>query len=389
MGRARPSVCLWTAVSVWLAASGAQAQETDTALPSVTVATVEEHLILEVVPVSGTVRPREEVYVTPQLNGVQIRQVLVDVGDWVNAGDTLVRLKPDLFEAEVRQARAQVARAESSTSQARNQISSAEASMTQADTELDRVQRLLDRGSTTQSAYDQALERAEAARASAASARDGLASAEAEKDQAESQLEVAELNLNWTDITAPTTGVVGAREVKVGALTAPGSPPLITIFEGGTLELSAEVIETALGSVEAGDGGSVEVAGLAPLVGLVRSVIPTVDATTRLGEIRISLQNDGDLRAGLFGRGEIETERRMALAVPITAVLSDRDGQYVQVIEGDEVRRRAVVTGLIWQGMEEIVDGLSAGEVVVARAGAFFRDGDQVRPVEAGAGSEE
>jgi HlyD family secretion protein len=53
----------------------------------------------------------------------------------------------------------------------------------------------------------------------------------------------------------------------------------------------------------------------------------------------------------------------------------------VQVIDGNRVARRTVTPGLVWQGQREILSGLEAGETVIARAGAFFRDGDRVRPL--------
>jgi multidrug efflux pump subunit AcrA (membrane-fusion protein) len=158
--------------------------------------------------------------------------------------------------------------------------------------------------------------------------------------------------------------------------------PLFTIFTGGSLELAAEVLETSLGEIEPGDGGTVEVAGIGPLVGVVRLVSPTVDPTTRLGEVRITLENHQGLRSGLFASGVIETERRLGLTVPLSAILSDAEGDYVQVVEDGVVARRPVTPGLVWQGQREIVTGLAEGETVIARSGAFFRDGDRVRPIE-------
>lgn len=354
----------------------------DSAVPAVTAATVQEREVKAVVPVSGTVRPYNEVYITPQLTGVQIQQVRVESGDWVNGGEVLVRLRRDLYEAQVSQAKAEVLRAESLIRQSQNQIASTVAALSEVEAELGRNQQLFANGSISQAAIDQVATRAESARADAASARDGLAISEAVKAQADSQLKIAELNLRWTDITSPVTGRVGARNANVGSLTSAGAPPLLTVYEGGTLELSAEVIETAIGDISDGDGGDIFVSGVGTLIGSVRFVSSTVDEVTRLGEVRIGLQSHDGLRAGLFGRGEIETERRMALTVPITAVLSDDDGPYVQLIESGQVMRQPIVPGLIWQGLREVVEGLEEGDTVIARAGAFFRDGDAVRIVE-------
>lgn len=365
-------------------AAVAAAQETGqqpAAIATVTIATAATTEVRAVVPVAGTVIPRRKVLITPEIDGLQVRQVLVDVGDPVRSGDLLVRLKRDRIEAELSEAKAEVARARSAIRQSESQISSTAAALARVESEFARMERLREGGSASQSAYDEALAAAQEARAAAQSARDGLAISEAQLAQAEAQQDVAALRLSQTEITAPVYGVVGAREAQVGALTAGASAPLLTLYENGTMELSAEVIETALADIEAGDGGIVEVAGVGPLVGLVRSVSPTVDPTTRLGEVLITLEGDPGLKSGLFGRGEIETDRHMAVTVPITALLSDATGAYVQVIDDGVVRRRDVTAGLVWQDRREIVAGLDEGEVVVARAGAFFRDGDRVRGV--------
>ena len=391
MRQAGPSifVLLGGAACLTLAALSALAQSDEAVVPTISVATVEERPILEVIPVSGTVRPRNEVQITPQLGGVQIRQVLVDVGDWVNAGDTLIRLQPDLLQAQARQAEAEVARADAAISQARNQISSAEASVVQAETELDRVRRLLDRGSTTQSAYDQALERAEAARAAAASARDGLLSVQAAKVQAESQQEIAQLNLRWTDIVAPVTGVVGAARRPGGRADHDGRGAADDGLRGRDAgAVGGGHRDGARRASSRGTAAPSRWRGWARwwrwCAALRRPSMPPPG----WARCRFRSRAMTTCAPGSSAGGEIETERRMALAVPITAVLSDGDGHYVQVVDGNQISRRNVTTGLIWQGMQEIVDGLTAGEVVAARAGAFFRDGDQVRPVEADAGAD-
>jgi HlyD family secretion protein len=375
-------ICALIPLAFWPA--HAQTDQTE-ALPTVTTATVKKHELRAVVQVSGTVVPKEEVYVTPQLNGVQIRQVLVDVGDWVNAGDTLVKLRRDLYESQLSQANAETARARSSVGQARNQITSTEVQLATAEAELLRVKRLFQSGSVSQASYDTVLVHTASSRAAAASAQHGLAIAQASEDVALAQLDIAELNLKWTVITSLVTGIVGKRNAKVGSLTAIGSAPLLTIFQGGALELSAEVIETALGSLAPGDGSTIEVAGIGPLIATVRMVAPTVNDFTRLGDVRITLENDKNMRAGLFGRGVIEIDKRMALALPVTAFLSDEDGTYVQTVEDGVVVRRAVIAGLIWQNLREVNEGLAGGETVIARAGAFFRDGDRVRVLETSA----
>ena len=144
------------------------------------------------------------------------------------------------------------------------------------------------------------------------------------------------------------------------------------------------MLETALPTLAVGAPAQVSVAGMdAPVVGRVRLVPPRVDDRTRLGAVRIALGLDPALRVGAFARATITTAVREGVVVPATAVLDDADASRVLVVEDGVVHDRTVETGLRQDDAVEITAGLAPGEVVLARAGAFFRDGDAVRPVEA------
>jgi HlyD family secretion protein len=71
--------------------------------------------------------------------------------------------------------------------------------------------------------------------------------------------------------------------------------------------------------------------------------------------------------------------------VPLTAILYGTAGTVVQVIHRDRVETKHVEIGLMSGGQVEVRDGLTEGDVVVARAGALLREGDPVRPVTASA----
>jgi HlyD family secretion protein len=354
------------------------------ALPSVTVDTVDLREMLSVVPFVGSMKARNEVQVYPQISGHQIIQIIPDVGDQVTRGQIVVKLRSDALEAQLAQAEAELAGAEAQISQARNRIASTDAAKSQAEAELARYESLRSSGTVSQASYDQALVAAENARADALSARDGLVIAEAQHKQAEAARSLAALNLDWTRIQAPVDGVVASRNAKVGAMTGIGGEPLMTIIENGQFEFDVEVIETDIGSIEPGDPALLDVAGIGRISGIVRMVPPTVDPITRLGNVMITPVAHPGFRGGLFASGTIVIDRHEALTVPITAVLDDAEGSFVQVVADGAVERRSVVPGIMWQDRQEIVQGLAAGDEVIARAGAFFRNGDQVRPVSPG-----
>jgi HlyD family secretion protein len=333
------------------------------------------------VAISGTLMPKEEVLVFPQVNGSTIDALLVDVGDTVTAGQVLARLNDRTLTAQLAQARAELARASATVSQARNQITSALAGETQAATALERSAALRRNGTVTQAALDQAIANEQTAASAVASARDGLAVAEAQQQQAQASLDIARLNLERATLRALADGLVSARNGQIGAIAASGGEPIYRIIRDGQIEVEADVIETALGTISVGDPARLRIAGNGEVAGTVRRISPTVDARNRLGTIRIEIASDSTLRTGVFASGEIITVERMSLSVPTTAVLTDSGGTFVLVVADGRLEKRPIVAGLIWNGLREVISGLSSGDVVVARAGAFFADGDEIRPI--------
>ena len=351
------------------------------AIPSVTVASAAMAEVQAHVPMTGTLVARQQVQVYPQVAGFEITELLVEAGDAVAEGQVLARLSDATLKAQLAQAEAEWQRATAGVRQAQSQITSAEAARTQAVTALDRAQRLKSTGNASQATVDQAVAAEAGAQAQAASAADGLAVAEAARAQADASRSIAALNVARTEIKAPVGGIVVTRNAQLGAIAAAGGEPLFVIVAGGEIELEAEVVETALQSLRPDLPAEIRVAGLGTVQGRVRLVPASVDPVTRLGVVRVALEDDDRLRTGLFASGFIVTERREAITVPASAVLTDAGGERVQVVRDGQVETRQVRAGLLWQQMREITEGIEVGEQVIARSGGFFRDGDRVNAV--------
>lgn len=362
----------------------AAAPNPETPLPSVTVARVVQAEMIGRVPVAGTLVPRDEVLIYPQVNGSTIDTLAVDVGDTVSAGDVLARLDAQTLKAQLVSAEAEVSRTKASVDQMESQIISAVAVATRTTAALNRAQRLKDAGTTTQAFLDQALSDSQTADAAVASARDGLAVAQAQLQETQAQFDIARLDLVRTTLHAPVAGLISERNGQVGAIAASGGDPIFRIIQDGVLEIEAEVIETALGQIAVGDRVDLSIAGVGPLEGIVRRISPTVDPINRLGLLRIEPAAQSGLRSGIFASGWVITEKHTSDAVPTSAVMIDTGGAFVLVVREGILEKRAVVPGLIWNGLREILSGVTLGETVVAKAGSFFGDGDRINPIQPG-----
>ena len=211
-------------------------------------------------------------------------------------------------------------------------------------------------------------------------ARNGLVIAEADLAQSRAVREELRLRLSRTDIRAPEAGIVNRRAARVGMTASTSGEPLFRLIARGEIELEAEITETKIASLKPGNAVVVALGGGDRVAGSIRAVYPEIDRTTRLGKLRIRLEPDPRLRIGAFVRASVEVARTVGVTVPQEAVLyeSDRRSTVMVVLDGI-VHARDVRTGLVDDAGVEVKTGLAEGELVVARAGSFLREGDRVR----------
>lgn len=184
-------------------------------------------------------------------------------------------------------------------------------------------------------------------------------------------------------VQAPAAGIISSKTAVVGAPASARGEPLFRIATGGEMELLAETPIKTIARLRADQPAKVEIVGVGALQGKVRHISTSINAATQLGEIRVFIGREARLRIGAFGRATIEIARRCGPAVPFSAVLYSPNGTVVQTVRDGRIETRSVTVGLQSAGQTEIRQGITEGEMVVPRAGAFVRDGDRVRSIAA------
>lgn len=182
-------------------------------------------------------------------------------------------------------------------------------------------------------------------------------------------------------VRAPVGGIVVRSGAVVGLPVSPRQGPLFAIVAGGDLDLQADVPLDDLGKLAPDQPVAVRPLGQTEVAGKVRQVETTTIPGTQLGRVRIALNPGQDLRIGTFARGIVSVGQRCGVGVPYSAVSYEAEGTIVHVVNGDRVEARPVETGLLSGDTIEIRAGVAEGDSVVARAGAFVREGDRVNPI--------
>ena len=374
----RPALALLLlALPLAAAPRPALAQPAEPRPPSVTVVTAETGSITESVTLNGTLVAKEDVMVSPQLDGLAITELLAEEGDRVGAGQVLARLSHDILDATIAQNTAQLARASAAIAQARATIAESQATRTEAGLALERTRNLVGNGNASREAFEQRTAAARIAAARVDASENALRLAEADLALAQAQRDELLVRRARTDIRAPVAGIVSRRNARLGAVVGAAGDPLFRIIENGAIELEADVPEAQLAKLKPGQAAQIETTG-GQRAGHVRLVSPEVNRATRLGRVRVALDENEDLILGSFARAGIAVARHEGVLAPLSAILFQPGGPVVQVVQNGLVETRPVRIGLRSGGQAEVTSGLSQGEQVVAISGTFIRGGDRV-----------
>ncbi|CZT35934.1 efflux RND transporter periplasmic adaptor subunit [Rhizobium sp. 9140] len=356
----------------------------DTAYPSIVVTKAEIRTVIDRVIATGTIQAVEETFVQPLVEGLSIRSLAVDIGDTVKADGTMATLNDDALLLTRSENEANLARARASLAQYQAQLVEAQANAQEAVRVSARNAKLREAGSVSTALADQTEAAAAAALARVNSAEQLIAVAQSDIKVVEAQISDVDLRLARTVIKAPVAGVVSARTAKVGAIATGSGQPLFTIIRDGAVEMRADISESDLLKLAVGQKAKLKLADSSvTLNGTIRLISPTVDADTRLGTVFISIAEPERARVGMYANADITIEEKQALALPLTAVTSGKSETVVRKVRDGVVEMARVETGIQDGRYIEILSGIEDGDEVVAKAGAYVRDGDRITPVKA------
>ena len=219
------------------------------------------------------------------------------------------------------------------------------------------------------------------AQAQLAAANNALAAAEADRKSRDAERQELEVRIGRT-VATPVFGLVSRRSARIGATASGAGEPMFRIVVDGAVDLEADAPEQSLTQVANGMPATLRLPGVQdPVPGRVRLISQEVDRASRTGKVRIALSDVSHAHIGAFASAEVELARREGVAAPTAALSRDGDAARLYVVRDGKVEERTVTPGIVEGDEVEIKDGLAAGETVVARAAAFLRPGDRVRPV--------
>jgi len=323
--------------------------------PALTVTTIKPQsgAIAAVFGASGNIVAWQEAIVGAEVNGLRVKELQANVGDFVRKGQVLATFAPETVEAEAAQSRASVAEAE--------------ASLAEAAANADRAKSLEASGALSTQQIQQYATAAKTAEARLAAAR--------------ANAKVTQLRVSQTQLLAPDDGTISARLATVGGVIQAGQE-LFRMVRKNRLEWRAEVTSSELGNISPGQKVRVVTPAGEVVAGTVRMIAPTVDPVTRNVQVYVDLAPNRAAKAGMFARGDFQLADANGITVPQQALVV-RDGlSYVFTVGQDSrVKQVKVETGRRVTDRIEVRQGLSLQTAIVATGAGFLKDGDLVRVV--------
>jgi len=334
--------------------------------PSVTVgqADAKEGDLPILIDALGTITPPRTAALVPQVSGT-LQAVLFTEGQAVKQGQVLARIDPRPYQQALAQAQGQ---------RARDQAQLAAAQVT-----LQRYQRLLALDSVARQDFD----------TQSALVKQLQGTVEADK----AAEKAAQINLGYCVITAPFSGLIGLRTVDAGNYVSSGTAGgIATLTQVQPIDVVFAVPQDRIPEVQAAArAGHLPVAAFDRArsrqlaAGRFLTLDNQVNVATGTVRAKARFDNaDGKLFPNQFVNVRLQLGTVQGVLVPVTAVRTGPEGDYVYVIDQDSIARmRPVKRGLATDEQIQIVQGLRAGEQVVSEGGDRVKDGAPVRRADA------
>jgi len=379
---------------------------------SVSTEKVERKTIVETVAASGKIQPETEVNISSDVSG-EIIDMPVKEGQYVEIGDLLVKINPDLVQSAMNRAEAALNTSKANLAGAKARLAQSESQFQNAKASFDRNKKLFEDQVISQSEFDQAKANYEVAKSDVDAARESVEAAKFNVKSAEATLSEAKENLGRTSIYSPISGTVIKVEKEkgervVGTAQMAGTE-IMRVADLSVMEVAVEVNENEIIRVNLGDtteievdaffgesflGVVTEVANSANVTGVSADQVTNFDVKIRMlphsyKHLMKEVQSShSPFRPGMSATVDIRTKvADQVIAVPIQAVTTRKtslqkdsvevkekkpatsveaeEDEVVFVVEDGKAKMVKVESGIQNTSYIEINSGLEEGQEVI------------------------
>lgn len=356
---------------------------------------------------ASKLNPVQEVTIFPKTGG-KVAGVNVDIGDEVTTGQVLFTLDTAELQAQLQAQQAALTAsnanlAKTSDSGLQQQITISEQTVNKsqlayndAKDNYDKMQKLYDAEAISKQELDNAKLRYNNFSLDLKSAQDNLKllieksgpqstqAASAQVTQAQAGVNSAQIQLNNAAITSPISGVVSAKDVKVGQL-AGGQSGSVTIIDSSNFIAEVSVPDKMVVKLQAGQSVQVSISALdnKKVTGVIGKISPNSNSKDNSYTVKVKIDNsNGELKAGMFARVSLPSEKKdKILTVPNEALKIENNVNYLYVDDKGKVKKVSVNVGISNDKVTEITGNVKAGIEVIVEGQNLLSNGDKINAV--------
>jgi HlyD family secretion protein len=325
---------------------------------TVSAITLEQKPMVRTLSFSGLVTGREEVPIYSDLHQGRIKEVMVDAGDHVKAGQTLASVDASLLKIRYQQQQALEQRATVAVAQAQALLQEAKLQREQAKSERVRGDKVLEFGLLSREAVEQRATAQAIAESHAQAAENALTMAQADLYSAKGQLAESALQLQQAQISAPVTGTVTQRKAQLGLALEQFSEPLFVIGMPASIQIQ-------------GDSQG--------YTGKIRHVAKQAGKRAQSALLRVRFDQSPSDALGQSAQVNIALPAKTGIYVPDTAISFEGTQSYVFTYSAGKALRVPVTLGERDANWVEVTQGLQAGMQVIDRFANLLHDGDPIK----------
>jgi membrane fusion protein (multidrug efflux system) len=298
---------------------------------------IKPSLLEQSISVSGTIVPDEETELMPDITG-RVVAINFTEGYAVKKGTLLIQLYNDDLKAQYKKLQAQLEIAKALEK---------------------RQSELVSLNGISQQEYDQTVISVTALSA---------------------DVDVIKAQLRKTEIQAPFDGVVGIRNISVGAIVTP-TTPLVMIRQLDKLELEFNIPGKYAGDIKMGNKVNFTIQGKEDkYIALISASENGINNTTRNLKLKATISNSKGLVPGMYANVELALrENKNAIMIPTQAIIPQERNKKVIVSKNGKAVFKVVKTGVRQESSIEITEGIKPGDTVITTGILFIRPGSVLK----------
>ena len=333
--------------------------------------------------------PVHEIQVFPKTGG-KVSSLNVDVGDKVTSGQVLFTLDTAELQAQLQMQQAALATSQanlSKTSLASKQtLDKSQITYNDAKDNYDKTKTLYDAGAVSKQDLDDAKTKYDNAAIDLKADQDDLATvaAEAQVEQARASVSSAQIQLNNVTVVSPISGVVSAKDVKVGEIASSQSGS-VTVIDSSSMIAEISVPDIIISKLKVGQTVPVSINAMKDksVSGVIDIISPDANSKDNSYLVKVKIDNSqNNLIAGMFIKISLPAEnKKNILIVPNESIRIENNVNYLYVVTDGVVKKMAVTVGISNSKNTEVTGNITEGMDVITEGQSFLNEGEKVNIV--------